>query len=379
MSFFFEKRLCPIIFVEHHSIMKKIFIYIITIIFYSEANAQLLMPSASPKASVTERVGITDITVRYSRPAVAGRDGKIWGGVVHEGFKALNYGNGIPAPWRAGDNENTTIEFSTDVLIEGHPLAAGKYAFYVAYEGKENNAIAIFASNNNGWGSFFYDEKYAVMKVEVSPVKLEQSTERLTYQFINQQDSGAILLLSWEQLAIPVRIATNLQKTVLASIYRELEGEKGFNPQALAQAAGYLMDQNVHMDQALVYASQAASSTPTFAMLLLKGTIMTRLDMGKLAENTLKLAMSKGSAEEVYNYGRLLLSHKNNQGAMEVFNYNYERYPNIFVTNLGLCQGYAAAGNNKAALKYAEAAHKQAVDATTKKVMDDIVAGLKKG
>src|SRR6478672_3135851 len=74
------------------------------------------------KASVSERIGITDVTIHYDRPAVKGREGKIWNGLVHTGFKDLGFGTSKAAPWRAGANENTTFTFSTDVMIEGKPL-----------------------------------------------------------------------------------------------------------------------------------------------------------------------------------------------------------------------------------------------------------------
>src|SRR5687767_9593616 len=81
-------------------------------------------PGINKKASVSERIGITYIKIDYNRPAVSGREGKIWGGVVHYGFADLHYGTTKAAPWRAGADENTTIEFSTEVSIEGKSLPA---------------------------------------------------------------------------------------------------------------------------------------------------------------------------------------------------------------------------------------------------------------
>src|SRR5687768_12223929 len=73
------------------------------------------------KASVTERIGITDVVIYYDRPSVKGREGKIWGELVHKGYQDLGFGTSKAAPWRAGANENTTMSFSTDVLVEGRP------------------------------------------------------------------------------------------------------------------------------------------------------------------------------------------------------------------------------------------------------------------
>src|SRR2546430_7230590 len=93
------------------------------------SHAQLTVPpnGGNKKAMVGERLGITDVTIHYDRPGVKGREGKIWGDLVHKGFADLGFGTSKAAPWRAGANENTTIEFSTPVSIEGQALPAGTY------------------------------------------------------------------------------------------------------------------------------------------------------------------------------------------------------------------------------------------------------------
>src|SRR5882724_5835995 len=95
--------------------------------FCYTATAQLTaVPSGGNKKAVTgERIGITDVTIHYDRPHVKGREGKIYGtSVVHVGYADLGFGSSKAAPWRAGANENTTIEFSNDVKVEGHDLPA---------------------------------------------------------------------------------------------------------------------------------------------------------------------------------------------------------------------------------------------------------------
>src|SRR5579872_6068461 len=145
--------------------MKRLILSGILILGLNNTHAQLLVPAdgGSVKASVSERIGITDVTINYGRPAVKGREGKIWGGLVYTGFQNQGFGSGKDAPWRAGANENTTIEFSTDVLVEGHPLHAGKYGFFVAYG--PASCTLIFSSNSTSWGSFFYDDKEDVLRV----------------------------------------------------------------------------------------------------------------------------------------------------------------------------------------------------------------------
>src|SRR6218665_2508211 len=104
------------------------------------------------KAFVGERVGITDVTIHYDRPAVKGREGRIWGDLVPYGFTDQGFGISKSAPWRGGANENTTISFSTDVMVEGKPIAAGTYALFIALT--ETDATIIFSKNSTSWGSF---------------------------------------------------------------------------------------------------------------------------------------------------------------------------------------------------------------------------------
>src|SRR6476469_9287924 len=101
------------------------------------------------KAWVGERVGLTDVTIHYDRPGVKGREGKIWGALVPVGFIDQGFGNSKAAPWRAGANENTTIEFSNDVRIEGQPLKKGKYGLFIAYD--PNESTLIFSNNATSW------------------------------------------------------------------------------------------------------------------------------------------------------------------------------------------------------------------------------------
>ncbi len=93
-------------------------------------------PPASKKASVSEWIGFTEVTINYSRPAVNGREGKIYGGLVP-------FDGGTPFPWRAGANENTTMHFGTDVKINGKDLAAGTYGFHIIPSEKEQSS-AVF-------------------------------------------------------------------------------------------------------------------------------------------------------------------------------------------------------------------------------------------
>lgn len=157
----------------------------------------------SLKASVTQRLGVdTDITIDYSRPGVKGR--KIWGELVPYGLAPGNRpSKGKPFPWRAGANENTTIEFSSDVLIEGNKLPAGKYSIHMIPSEKE--WIIIFNKNNSSWGSYAYNKEEDTLRVTVAPVQAPHQ-EWLIFGFEDLAGTSATAFLHWEKLKVPFKI-----------------------------------------------------------------------------------------------------------------------------------------------------------------------------
>src|SRR6476469_2355019 len=182
--------------------MKKLSFFFITLCICCKMQAQLTTtPSGgNKKAMVGERIGLTDIIIHYDRPGVKAREGKIWGQLIPAGYTDQGFGSSKAAPWRAGANENTTIEFSTDVKIEGQPLPAGKYGFFIAYD--PNECTLIFSKNSSSWGSFFYDMKEDALRVKVKPVATDKSVEWLKYEFIEEKENSVTIALEWEKLMI---------------------------------------------------------------------------------------------------------------------------------------------------------------------------------
>jgi len=169
----------------------------------SPSLAQGAKVPASLKASVTQRLGTDcDITIDYSRPGVKGR--KIWGGLVPYGMSAGNeYSKNKPFPWRAGANENTTIEFKKDVLVEGKLIPAGKYGLHMIPGEKE--WTIIFSKNNSAWGSFTYNQDEDALRVTVTPVKAPHQ-EWLMFGFDDLAGTSATAYLHWEQLKVSFKI-----------------------------------------------------------------------------------------------------------------------------------------------------------------------------
>ena len=344
-------------------------------------NLTIVPDGGNKKASVSERIGISDVTIRYDRPAVKGREGKIWGQLVHYGFKDLGFGTSKAAPWRAGANENTTFTFSTDVMIEGKPLKAGTYGFFIAMG--ETDATLIFNNNSTSWGSFFYDDKEDALRVTVKTVALIESVERLKYEFMDEKENSAVVSLIWEKMKIPFRIEVDYIKTQLESFRRELRSNIGFEHIPWVEAANFCVEHNVNLEEALTWADYAISGVfvgqKNFKTYSAKASVLSKLGRNAEADTIMKLAMPLSTMSELHVYGRELLRQKKPREALEAFKLNGQRNPNVFTTNMGLMRGYSANGDYKNALKYAKAAQLQAPDKGNKDALEKFIPMLEAG
>ena len=355
------------------------------LLLLSALHAQLttLPNGGNKKAIVGERIGLTDVTISYHRPGVKGREGKIWGELIHAGFADLGFGSSKAAPWRAGANENTVIEFSTDVKIEGKELPAGKYGFFIAYD--PNESTLIFSKNYSSWGSYYYDEKEDALRIKVKPVALDKSVEWLKYEFMNETENSAVITLQWEKLSIPFKVEVDYVKQQLEVFRRELRSEKAFNPgwQSFVQAAQFTLNRNVSLEEGLKWADQAISEPfigqPNFVTLSTKASILNKLGRNKEADSLMKAALPMGSMQQLHNYARQLLQQKKAKEAMEVFQVNYKKNPNEFTTLVGMTRGYSATGDYKNALKFAQMALPLSPPGPNKANVETMIEKLKKG
>ncbi len=353
--------------------------------FLINASAQNLTTppdGGNKKASVSERIGITDVTIHYDRPAVKGREGKIWNGLVHTGFTDLGFGTSKQAPWRAGANENTTITFSTDVKIEGQPLKAGTYAFFIAM-GTAGDATLIFSNNTSSWGSFFYDPKEDALRVTVKTSPLNESVERLKYEFIDQTDNSAAIALMWEKLKIPFKVEVDYVKTQMEVFRNELRGDKGFKWENFVQASQFAVQNNTNLEEALKWSDYAINSSfpgqKNFRTLSNKAAVLNKMGKTAEADALMKEALPMGSMQDLHQYGRLLLTQKKPKEALEIFKMNAQKNPNNFTTYMGLVRGYSANGDFANALKNANLALPLAPNKPNKDFVEGMINKLKEG
>jgi hypothetical protein len=333
------------------------------------------------RASVTEYIGLAKITIDYHRPGVKGREGKIWNtDVAHYGLKDLGFGTSNAAPWRGGANENTTISFSHPVKVEGKDIAAGTYGLHFIL-GETDDTI-IFSKRSNSWGSFYYDPKEDALRVTVKHHGLNQSVEWLKYEFINQTENTATVALMWEKRVIPFRIEADVHQIQMETYRSELRTKPGFTWNAFVQAANYAL-QHDEMDEALEWSDNAINARfvgqKNFQTLSTRANVLRKAGRDEAADKFMAEALPLGKIFELHQYGRQLITDKKPKQALEVFQFNYKKNPDVFTTNVGLGRGYSATGNYKKALGYMEAALKQAPDEINRISVEGAIEKLRDG
>jgi tetratricopeptide (TPR) repeat protein len=338
--------------------MKKILSSLFAVFCVAVSFAQIpliVAPSGgNKKASVSERIGLTDVTIHYDRPGVKGREGKVYGQLVHAGFIDQQFGSSKSAPWRAGSNENTTMEFTSAVKINGQDLPAGRYGFFIAYD--PNESILIFSKNSTSWGSYFYDDKEDALRVKIKPVALDKSVEWLKYEFSDETANSAVISLQWEKLSFPFKVEVDYVKDQLESFRRQLRNKEGFMWESWNQAAQWCLVNNTNLDQALAWADSATSANfggdRSFAAWSTRAQLLEKLNRQAEADAIMKKSLALASMNEIHQYGRTLLAQKKGKEALEVFKSNFQKNPNQFTTLVGLARGYSANADYKNALKY---------------------------
>lgn len=221
--------------------MKKTFSLLCLVLASGYTFAQVELPVPSPKARVEQRVGLTDVSIDYSRPAVNGR--KIWGGLVP-----------YDKVWRTGANSATAITFGKDVEIGGKPVKAGEYALFSIPSASE--WTFIINSNEGQKGSTEHKEALDIARVKAKPVTVAGNKERLEFTIDPVSDNEGTVTLRWETLAVSFPFTTNTLKNAESSI-QAFEKKTGGLWIDLARAAQYSNDNNLNADKTLAWVDQS--------------------------------------------------------------------------------------------------------------------------
>ena len=337
------------------------------------ARAQLRSEIAWPpngnneRAEVSQWIGLVKITIDYHSPNVHGgggadRTGHIWGELVRYGFFDDGHGPSTATPWRAGANETTTITFSHDVKVEGKDLKAGTYGLFLALD-KSGPWTWIFSSTSAGWGSYQYDPKDDVLRVQVTPQSAPY-TEFLTYGFDDRRPASAVAYLQWENKRIPFKVEVpNVKELYVAQMRKDLLSWPGFNYQNWQMAATYCAVNKINLEEALVWADKAIhqpfrgtgrTGREEFGTLRTKAAVLDAMNRTEEADALMEKAVNLPGADvfPLFFYSDWLLNKGRKDQALQIAKLNQQRHPDEqYFTYVGLANAYTALNDKPNAIK----------------------------
>lgn len=249
--------------------------------------ADLTLPRPSQKAQVMQTVGLTDITIAYSRPGVKGRE--IWGGLVP-----------YDKVWRTGANEATAITFSTDVKVNGQPLPAGTYSFHTIPT--KGDWTVIFNTQVDLWGSYAYSDSADALRIQVKP-QPHESTEWMQFSFPDIAVEKATIALDWEKIRVPFEVEVKTIDLALASARQAMSSLAADDHQTAYRSASFAFQNNVAPDEARQWVDKSIAIKETWLNLRLKADMLAKEGKPAEAISFAERAIAKGKedapAEEV--------------------------------------------------------------------------------
>jgi tetratricopeptide (TPR) repeat protein len=304
------------------------------------------LPLQSQQAEITQRIGITNITINYHRPLVNGR--KLWNNVVPYG-----------SVWRAGANENTTITFSNPVQIEGQSLDKGTYGLHMIPNADE--WTIIFSKNSTSWGSFTYDKAEDALRVTVKPVPTDMHNA-LTYDFDQLQPNSAVVEMEWEKVAVPFKVSVDVHDIVQASLKKQLRNLSQYTWISWDDAANYLLTEKVDLDNALAYSNKSIENEDRYENELTKSKVLMALNRNDESAAAQKKALAFASPLQLHMFARGLQAEKHNDEAFAIFRENAQKHPNEWFVHTGLARIYSSQGKFDDAAKEMKLAETAAPD-----------------
>lgn len=270
--------------------MKRIIFVLATIIASYVLNAQVKTPQPSPLSTLNQVVGLTDVTISYSRPSAKGR---------------IVFGDLVPFGklWRTGANSNTTVSFSDDVVINGTTLKKGKYAIFTTP--KADMWEVVFYTDTDNWGTpDNWDANKVAVLVNVDPIALNKNVESLTISVGNLTNDSATLDIAWEKTMVSVKFDVPTQKTAMASINKTLAGPTAGD---YYSSGVYFFQSNGDLNKGLEYVNKAISMVKPgddvpFWQLRQKSLIQAKLGdkAGAIATAKLSLAGAEKAKNDDY-------------------------------------------------------------------------------
>jgi len=244
--------------------------------------APLRTPRPSQKQIITQTVGVTDITINYSRPGVKGR--AIWGALVP-----------YDKVWRTGANEATTIQFSDDVTVNGEKLPKGTYSLHTIPS--QNEWTIIFNKVADQWGSYSYDEKSDALRVKAKPEKAD-FREWLSYEFPQISADQATIAIRWENLSVPFTVNTDSVNKTIANIKKAMSSSKSDAWRLPYMAAQTAFDAGMTSADATQWIDDSIKANENINNLWLKARMQAKGGNVAEARKTANAALAKATPEQ---------------------------------------------------------------------------------
>ena len=265
------------------------FLLAFTLFASTSSTAQVKTPAASTFMKMTSSVGLTDVTIEYSRPSVKNRDIFAKDGLVPFGEM-----------WRTGANKNTMISFSSDVKVGGKDLKAGNYALFTIPGADE--WTVIFYTDTENWGlPQEYDMKKEAARFMVKPSKLDKGVETFTVMLTDQTYNSANINISWEFTSINIPVSTDVTSEVQKQFDKMMAGPGASD---YYNMASFYHESGQDLNKALEYIEKATTGDdPKFWQVRRKSLILA--DLGKYneaveaAKQSLALAQKAGNMDYV--------------------------------------------------------------------------------
>ena len=288
------------------------FAVLFVLCFAASAFAQITVPRPSQKASVMQRVGVTDVTITYSRPGVKGR--AIWGDPLPEqasvkGEATLDNQNERPkgAPivpyghmWRTGANEATQFVVTDDVLINGQKLAAGSYSLHTIPT--KDEWTIVFNGTANQWGSFNYDPAKDTLRVKAKPQWVNENQEWLAFNIDPVGEDSAQVNIRWEKVSVPFTVKVpDVAATTMAKLKSTVGNAKPDDWRTRMQAGNYLLNNKDTTDDALgmEWLDQSIKVKETFQNLSAKANALYKAGKKEEAIALGEQAIQRGKTDKV--------------------------------------------------------------------------------
>ncbi|MBL7960428.1 DUF2911 domain-containing protein [bacterium] len=236
--------------------MRNMIMFMLAIALIPSLDAQVAIPRQSPKATVTQTVGITEVSISYSRPGVKGRE--IWG-------KLVPY-NEI---WRTGANENTTISFNDTMKIDGTKLAPGTYGLQTIPNADE--WTIVLSKDAKLWGAFNYKPENDALRFKVKPQSAEM-VERMRFSFEDVTENSAMVTLQWEKQRVAFKIEVETQAYTIAKARTAIAWQPSM------QAANYCLENNVNLDEAMKWIDISIAISENYSNLRVKAQLLVKFN-----------------------------------------------------------------------------------------------------